>query len=84
MKVICAWCKKPMDEYATTEAMLSVIPDTSSRWLDPTEQLPELVSHGICGPCAAKLEAEIEEQDEPDERACEAWYKKMEQQGGTK
>ncbi len=75
MKVFCAWCKKPMDEYATTEAMLSVGADDG----------PEsLVSHGICGPCAAKLEAEIEEQDEPDERACEAWYKKMEQQGGTK
>ena len=62
MKVICAWCKKPMGEYATTEAMLSVGADTSSRWLDPTEQLPELVSHGICDRCAAKLEAEIEEQ----------------------
>ena len=84
MKVICAWCRKPMDEYATTEEMLSVIPDTSSRWLDPTEQLPELVSHGICDRCAAKLEAEIDDMAGPDERECEAWCEKQKQQGGTK
>ena len=79
VQYICAWCKKPLPQDGTVDLCGGEYTETDS---EGREVGP--VSHGICGPCAAKLEAEIEEQDEPDERACEAWYKKMEQQGGTK